>query len=312
MFKKVKAIGKISIIILAITGLLAGCGSVVDLDSKTPANNNEVVESKEETKETETTETETTETETTETESKVEASETTAAETESSLEETTATEITENEEKYIKYEDIEPTIMYVTWYSELYADINATEGEFILEDDLEEGEAVNVDGKGTYEGEEYYRVVRTEDSLYPYNLIVPAKTLKPADNSETKEDVDPFFNGTSYDAPLMETEQNYIVYTEMEPTKMYAVKFSDMYADFNAMEGEFRITGYTYEGDEFNIDAKGTYKGVEYYRVVRPENSFSSFHLIIPAEALSHEKPAVDSNNNSNPAVNEKGGLTIG
>ena len=40
MFKKVIAIGKISIITLAMTGLLAGCGTMVDLDSKTPANNN--------------------------------------------------------------------------------------------------------------------------------------------------------------------------------------------------------------------------------------------------------------------------------
>lgn len=299
MFKKVKAIAKISLLTLAMTGLLAGCGTMVDLDSKTPANNNEVVESKEEKTE------ESKETEATETSKETET--TSEETTESSLEEiTTETAITENEKVYIVFEDIETTTMYVSWYSELYADINATEGEFILIDDLEEGEAVKVDGKGTYEGQEIYRVVREDDSIYPYDLIIHAKTLKPADNTETKEEeLDPFFNGDSYDAPLIETEEKYIKYEAIEPVKMYVTKYSDVYIDFNITEGEFMIGSYIFEGEEVNIDAKGTYKDVEYYRVVRPEDSFSTYHLIIPADALSFEKPAVDSNTNSNQAVNE-------
>ena len=112
-----------------------------------------------------------------------------------------------------------------------------------------------------------------------------------------------------------EYEQTYIAYEDMETVTMYVIAYSDMYADFNATEGAFRIEGYVYEGDEFNIDGKGAYEGVEYYRVVRTENSFNPYHLIIPAEALSFEKPVqqeTEDNFNKNPAINENGGFTIG
>ena len=53
-----------------------------------------------------------------------------------------------------------------------------------------------------------------------------------------------------------EYEQTYIAYEDMETVTMYVIAYSDMYADFNATEGAFRIEGYVYEGDEFNIDGK--------------------------------------------------------
>lgn len=291
MFKKVIAIGKISILTLAMTSLLAGCGTMVNLESKTPANNNEVIESKEEKTE-ESKETKETEEEIKETENNVgtteEASEKT---TESNLEETT-----ENEEKYIKYEDMEPVTMYVIFYSELYADLNATEGEFVLVDDLEAGEAVNVDGKGTYEGNEYYRVVRTEDSLYPYHLIVPAKTLKPADNSETKEEeLDPFFNGDGYEGTLNEIEQKYIKYTDIEPTKMYVINNSNgeqysTYHDINVTEGYLIVSGLVEPNQELIIDGKGTYDGIEYYRIEFQAAMMLDHQIIIPVELVVAEK----------------------
>lgn len=112
-----------------------------------------------------------------------------------------------------------------------------------------------------------------------------------------------------------EYEQTYIAYEDMEAVTMYVIAYSDMYADFNATEGAFRIEGYVYEGDEFKIDGKGAYEGVEYYRVVRTENSFNPYHLIIPAEVLSFEKPVqqeTEDTSNKNPAINENGGFTIG
>lgn len=276
MFKKVIAVVKISILTLVMTGLLAGCGTVVDLDSKTPANNNETVENKEETKTTETT-------------------------AESSLKEETVEtiETVENEEKYIKYEDIEPVTMYVIFYTELYADINATEGELRLEDCLDAGEALNIDGKGTYDGVEYYRVVRTENSLDTYRLIVPAKTLtleKSDSNSETTEkEGDIIFNGKGYEGTLKEVEQKYITYTDIEPTKMYVIsnvreEQCYTYHDINVAEGYLMVSGMVEANQEIIIDGKGTYDGVEYYRIEFQPAMMLNHQIIILAEIVVAEK----------------------
>ena len=99
----------------------------------------------------------------------------------------------------------------------------------------------------------------------------------------------PGVNAATVVAVPKDYEQKYIKYEDMEPITMYGISSIEIYADFNATEGAFRIEGYLYEGDEFNIDGKGTYEGVEYYRVVRSENSFNPYHLVIPAEYLTTE-----------------------
>ena len=99
------------------------------------------------------------------------------------------------------------------------------------------------------------------------------------------------FNGGSYTAEEKEYEEIYITYEDMEPTKMYAIRYTEMYPDLNASEGELRMDGCLFEGDEITIDGKGTFNDVEYYRIKRPDNCFNPYHSIVPADALSFEKP---------------------
>ena len=99
------------------------------------------------------------------------------------------------------------------------------------------------------------------------------------------------FNGGSYSAEEKEYEEIYITYEDMEPTLMYAIRYTEVYPDLNASEGVLRMDGCMFEGDEITIDGKGTFDGVEYYRIKRPENCFNPYHSIVPADALSLEKP---------------------
>ena len=101
----------------------------------------------------------------------------------------------------------------------------------------------------------------------------------------------PGVNGATVAAVAKEYEQKYIKYEDMAPTTMYAIRYSEMYPDLNASEGVLRMDGCVFVGDEVIIDGKGTYDGVEYYRIKRPEICFNPYSSILPADALSLEKP---------------------
>ena len=104
----------------------------------------------------------------------------------------------------------------------------------------------------------------------------------------------PGINGATVAAVAKEYEQKYIKYEDMAPTTMYAIRYSEMYPDLNASEGVLRMDGCVFVGDEVIIDGKGTYDGVEYYRIKRPEICFNPYSSILPADALSPEKPHIE------------------
>ena len=87
-----------------------------------------------------------------------------------------------------------------------------------------------------------------------------------------------------------EYEEAYIIYDDIEPVKMYAITYSDIYPDLNASEGVLRMDGCVDVGDEVTIDGKGTFNGVEYFRIKRPDDCFNPYSSIIPAEYLMAEK----------------------
>jgi len=275
MYRKVLTIAKVTLCSMALTGLLTGCGNMVDLEVDAPVGGNEVVESKEsiieeteETKETEvTTESETTsETEVVELTSESELTTETNV-VEESKEEPTADATTESydfkivnddtpgvnagyivsdakeyEQTYITYEDMEPVIMYVTGYSDMYADFNATEGAFRMEGCVDVGEELNIDGKGTYEEVEYYRVVRPENSFNPYNLIVPAEALsfdKPADNTNKNPAVNEnggFTIGSNDTSNSNASNQSNDQVNEVQTASAEEIVGSDVYASLTEEE----------------------------------------------------------------------------
>lgn len=98
-------------------------------------------------------------------------------------------------------------------------------------------------------------------------------------------------NSASLTTEAKEYEEIYIIYEDIEPVTMYAVTYSEIYPDLNASEGVLRMDGCVDVGDEVIIDGKGTFNDVEYYRIKRPDNCFNPYSSIIPADALSLEKP---------------------
>ena len=129
--------------------------------------------------------------------------------------------------------------------------------------------------------------------------VVETENEEETENEATTESIEyiiitddtPGVNGATVAAVAKEYEQKYIKYEDMDPTTMYAIRYSEMYPDLNASEGVLRMDGCVFVGDEVIIDGKGTYDGVEYYRIKRPENCFNPYSSILPADALSLEKP---------------------
>ena len=140
-------------------------------------------------------------------------------------------------------------------------------------------------------------MVETEDETAAE--VVETENEEETENEATTESIEyiiitddtPGVNGATVAAVAKEYEQKYIKYEDMAPTTMYAIRYSEMYPDLNASEGVLRMDGCVFVGDEVIIDGKGTYDGVEYYRIKRPENCFNPYSSILPADALSLEKP---------------------
>ena len=92
-----------------------------------------------------------------------------------------------------------------------------------------------MDGKGTFDGCEYYRIQRPEDSVNPYSSILPAKALsleKPmeAGNEAAAESGQSIiFNGATVTMEAKEYEEKYITYEDMEPVTMYAIRYSEYF-----------------------------------------------------------------------------------
>lgn len=59
---------------------------------------------------------------------------------------------------YITYTDMAPTTMYVTSSCMSYVDFNAVGGEYTMDDEYKKGTEITVNGKGEYDGKEWYRI----------------------------------------------------------------------------------------------------------------------------------------------------------
>ncbi|MBE5868389.1 MAG: hypothetical protein E7293_05435 [Lachnospiraceae bacterium] len=127
---------------------------------------------------------------------------------------------------------------------------------------------------------------QVEDKEAATELIVETESETTTDRNFKIE-----INSGSYTAEAKEYEEIFITYEDMEPVTMYAITYSEIYPDLNASEGVLRVDGCVEAGDEVLIDGKGIFDDVEYYRIKRPENCFNPYSSIIPADALSFEKP---------------------
>lgn len=59
---------------------------------------------------------------------------------------------------YITYTDMEPTTMYVTSSCMSYVDFNVVGGEYTMDDEYKKGTEITVNGRGEYDGKEWYRI----------------------------------------------------------------------------------------------------------------------------------------------------------
>ena len=134
------------------------------------------------------------------------------------------------------------------------------------------------------------RVETTETNIEADSEATTETIAETDSEATTDSNLTIVFNGDSYSAEEKEYEEIYITYEDMEPTLMYATRYTEVYPDLNASEGVLRMDGCLFEGDEITIDGKGTFDGVEYYRIKRPDDCFNPYHSIVPADALSLEK----------------------
>ena len=134
------------------------------------------------------------------------------------------------------------------------------------------------------------RVETTETNIEADSEATTETIAETDSEATTDSNLTIVFNGDSYSAEEKEYEEIYITYEDMEPTKMYATRYTEVYPDLNASEGVLRMDGCLFEGDEITINGKGTFDGVEYYRIKRPDNCFNPYHSIVLANALSLEK----------------------
>lgn len=88
-------------------------------------------------------------------------------------------ELQETVQSYITYEDIEPTTMYVISnttgerYS-TYHDPNVSEGELVASGLVDANQELQIDGKATYNGVDYYRLSFQPEMMLNHQIIIPA------------------------------------------------------------------------------------------------------------------------------------------
>lgn len=83
----------------------------------------------------------------------------------------------ETVQSYITYEDIDPVTMYATKATPTYHDLNVSEGELVESGLVEPNQEIIVDGKGTYNNIEYYRIEFQEAMMLSHHIIIPAEYL---------------------------------------------------------------------------------------------------------------------------------------
>jgi len=112
-------------------------------------------------------------------------------------------ELKEIEQTYIQYTDIDPTTMYVINTNNMdistYRDPNITGGVLMQGGVVESNQEIIIDGKGTFNNVDYYRIAYKEGSMISFQLIIPAEFIT-AEKQETPVETIP-------DAPKSETPQ---------------------------------------------------------------------------------------------------------
>ena len=99
----------------------------------------------------------------------------------------------ETVQSYITYEDIEPTTMYAISATSTYHDLNVTEGELVVSGLTEANQEIIVDGKGTYDNTDYYRIEFQEAMMLNHHIIIPVECLsaekqeEPVENQQSVE-----------------------------------------------------------------------------------------------------------------------------
>lgn len=82
-------------------------------------------------------------------------------------------------QSYITYESIDPVTMYVISnttgerYS-TYHDPNVSEGELVVSGLVDANQELQIDGKATYNGVDYYRLSFQEEMMLNHQIIIPA------------------------------------------------------------------------------------------------------------------------------------------
>lgn len=109
----------------------------------------------------------------------------------------------ETEQTYIQYTDIDPTTMYVINTNNMdvstYRDPNITGGVLMQGGVVESNQEIIIDGKGTFNNVDYYRIAYKEGSMISFQLIIPAEFITTEQQSTPVE--------TIPDAPKSETPQ---------------------------------------------------------------------------------------------------------
>lgn len=112
-------------------------------------------------------------------------------------------ELQETEQTYIQYTDLEPTTMYVINTNNMdvstYRDPNITGGVLMQGGVVESNQEIIIDGKGTFNNVDYYRIAYKEGSMISFQLIIPAEFITTEQQSTPVE--------TIPDAPKSETPQ---------------------------------------------------------------------------------------------------------
>ena len=152
--------------------------------------------------------------------------------------------------------------------------------------DMSENENLQIVESSTVEEPETSVTEQVEDKEATTEIILETESESTTDRNFKIE-----INCGSYTAEAKEYAEIYIAYEDLEPVTMYAITYSEIYPDLNASDGVLRMDGCVDAGDEVLIDGKGIFNEVEYYRIKRPENCFNPYSSIIPADALSPEKP---------------------
>lgn len=215
MYRKVIAIVKVTLCSMALIGLLTACGSTTNVEGVESAVKNEVVESITVVE----SETTTTESEANTEKDVVEESKEVTTETNVAVESKPASvegdkypnyngshaeeTLQETEQTYIQYTDIDPTTMYVINTNNMdlsvYRDPNITGGVLMEGGVVESNQEIIIDGKGTFNNVDYYRIAYKEGSMISFQLIIPAEFITTEQQSTPVE--------TIPDAPKSETPQ---------------------------------------------------------------------------------------------------------